>query len=281
MNMKCKTLFTNAMGIFTVLLIVVGVWSLANHMLDRTIQTSIDTIEEVRIARPSVSMDIEGEVRTTLTLEEIKQVLLFQQQCSDATFHEPVEGQLSIEEAIATSSQILEQYAELLQITREALEGGSLSVSLIQYLPPEQENFMESKFSFWHVTIRNNDAVVSMKIHALTGELWQLDISAVYEDGIPTALLLTEDTMHNIVNEFMDGISTDLGDMEQMRPLFRESINPLFYPYNREAFRFLYSPSVDGVGVSLEISSIRELGRISLTMVNLGLVISGYTFTVR
>ncbi len=121
-----------------------------------------------------MSGDIDDK-RYSLTADQIEEVVKSWNNRSEVTLHDPVAGQISMEEAIESG----ERWMVEMEI-REEMDAAPFSISAelgVGVKKEEAEGRMEAYFSFWTVTYSNQSMNVILYLNAVTGKVWGAEIS--------------------------------------------------------------------------------------------------------
>ena len=121
-----------------------------------------------------MSEDIDNE-RYFLTTEQIEEVVDSWNNRNEVTLHDPVVGQISMEEAIENGKRWMVEMG-----IREEMDEASFSISAELGVSGKREDTgerMEAYFSFWTVTYANQSMNVILYLNAVTGKVWGAEIS--------------------------------------------------------------------------------------------------------
>ena len=119
--------------------------------------------------------DKEGDL--TLTEKEIEQVIRYRKNCEGELLHDPVKGQITMEQAFAAGENWLVEmgfwdhsrtHAEPL-LHRASL--GTKTAKEGLHMP------IEPYYSFWTVRFSSTDMYVSLSVNAMTGRVWDAKIT--------------------------------------------------------------------------------------------------------
>ncbi len=113
----------------------------------------------------------------TLTEKEIEQVIRYRKNCEGELLHDPVKGQITMEQAFAAGENWLVEmgfwdhsrtHAEPL-LRRASL--GTKTAKEGLHMP------IEPYYSFWTVRFSSTDMYVSLSVNAMTGRVWDAKIT--------------------------------------------------------------------------------------------------------
>ncbi len=131
----------------------------------------------------AVSGDIDGESHV-LTTKQVEEAITSWNNRTEVILHDPVAGQISMEEAIESGERWLAE----MEISGE-MEKASFSISAELGVGGQKEDTgerLEAYFSFWTVTYSNQSMNAILYLNAVTGKVWGAEI-ALYE-GMPKKL---------------------------------------------------------------------------------------------
>lgn len=183
------------MGIALSFIIAVGGWVLTSALIDRKSDALLSATGITRVnvlpiePRAPVNQDGSGVddsliEQPKLTNEEIIKVLQnWQSEDCDRIAHEPVEGQLSMEQAIEIGKAGLSYYNEQGIIPVELLEyeNAKIGAHLFENQPGGQTTLslypaLDPYYSYWSVSFSNELMDTVLTINAVTGQIWIADI---------------------------------------------------------------------------------------------------------
>ncbi|RDU24612.1 hypothetical protein [Anaerosacchariphilus polymeriproducens] len=167
------------------LFIVFGGWFLTNELLDRQ---HVKLMNKVNSIDFNEKLDVEpgaGRTKTSLSTKEIANILKVWTSDRIRHYHEPYEGQLTMEEAINAANSWLSYFCKNDILPKEILESDFTQTNAFLYdtNPVSQVPAMitpapDPAYSFWSVNLINREVSVQLMINALTGEIWMVDISS-------------------------------------------------------------------------------------------------------
>ncbi|MGE5396066.1 MAG: hypothetical protein ACM3MK_00870 [Chitinophagales bacterium] len=119
--------------------------------------------------------------------------------------HDPVDGQLSMEQAINAAGTGLSDFAKQGIISPELLEGQFtlIHASLCENLPVIKKNQtiireLPPEYSYWTIMFDNKKVNVRLTINAVTGAIWRADIIS-YQEGTTLTDLNWEELLDKYV----------------------------------------------------------------------------------
>ncbi len=158
----------------------------------------------------AVSGDIDGESHV-LTTKQVEEAITSWNNRAEVILHDPVAGQISMEEAIGSGERWLAE----MEISGE-MEKESFSISAELGVGGQKEDTgerLEAYFSFWTVTYSNQSMNAILYLNAVTGKVWGAEIT-LYEEMPPK---LPDDRLQLFVElaglqvSDNDSVITDLG----------------------------------------------------------------------
>ena len=123
--------------------------------------------------------DTTHQERDTLTVEQTEEAIVYWNSREGEIIHEPVIGQISMEEAIENGEKWLSEMK-----LGEEMDAVSFSVSAKLGVGRQREDAaerLEAYFSFWTVTYSNQSMSAILYLNAVTGKVWGAEIS-LYEE---------------------------------------------------------------------------------------------------
>lgn len=162
--------------------VVFGGWFLTKEMLDRKAagilaekgQISVETAETSTNENNTIEEGFEGEA---LTEDMIAEVLVVWEAGGHEVFHEPMAGQMNMEQAINAGRDWIDMLAGN-NILPSCLSKCSFdNTSAVLYTLDSNVPLEESLISCWKVAYAEGDIKIILKIHALSGQVWSADVS--------------------------------------------------------------------------------------------------------
>lgn len=169
--------------------IVLGSIISMNLILDKKEENMLSEKNKISVESPIQSWNsgpdsyTGGEIKNSsnqnfLTNDQIKMSISNWNEYSDKIIHDPVDGQISMEEAVKKSTEWLETMRKNIVIDPEK-ENDIYSVRAIlrasnQYYDSERK--MEPYDSYWTVYLIGNEQKSSLYINAVTGNVWYAEI---------------------------------------------------------------------------------------------------------
>jgi hypothetical protein len=205
--MNRRNLFT-ALGIALSLFVAGGGWILTGTLIDREsdalLSATVITPLDVSAATPPTStppieqpnaVDVTNIMnplveRPRLSESEINSILRLWSATDKERLHEPFKGQLSMEEAIEAGKVGLASLVDVGVLPAKLLE--STFERPHAFLAQRQFESLDTltvpaaldpSYSYWTVTLTNEDMGALLTINAVTGQIWKVDIN-VYSTNI-------------------------------------------------------------------------------------------------
>ena len=193
-----QIVFTLA-GIILSFIIAVGGWMLTSAMIGARSDALLSISETVRITAQEIpdAYGDEADGRLYLSENEIVAVLRNMTSRGRWTPHEPMAGQINMEQAITLGLAGLAGYAEVLPA--EAFAFNTINANLRQNLQ-DGNQFLEPVYSFWTVTFTGEMMSATLTMHAATGQIWGVDIIPLY------MYTLNANSLISALHIFMSGI---------------------------------------------------------------------------
>jgi|GEM_PF-3194250 len=190
------------LGIAAAFVIAFGGWRLTNALLDsqeaRLLSRKGTVPIVVQETAPSISSAMEepdgitvddGKSRTEfngdsthtdsltelepLSEEEIAAILADREDSEEYYPHEPLAGQLTMEEAVSTAQKAMSYLTDLGVIPSGSLASDSTDASLgVWTLSEENVTTINVRHSLWTVTLSEEATTARFTIHAFSGEIW-------------------------------------------------------------------------------------------------------------
>ncbi len=222
--MNRQRIYTIA-GIALAVLSAFGGLFLTNLFLGRQEQQLLVAAEKIAVAAPFELSD-DNLVSSEVDMEDLRTVIRAAIQFGGSNFHEPLQGQLNMKQAIRVAQELLEEFvaAGVLSDVYLPGEGYQINAELANpmtrgdtweetdfvadffadaFVKYEDDSWVESMLSCWYVFIDTGMMQVHCKIHAESGIIWEVSLYAY--DGELDA------DRDNILDVYLDSI----GLMEQ------------------------------------------------------------------
>lgn len=133
--------------------------------------------ETKETGRKGTDEEAEQEERQ-LTIEQIEEVISYRADTSPEILHEPVEGQISMEDAIASGENWLVEMGFAKKDSETFARRASLSLKKNQEI---SDVSVEPYYSFWTVRFSDKFMYAVLYVNAVTGRVWDAEIT-LYRD---------------------------------------------------------------------------------------------------
>lgn len=133
--------------------------------------------EEEYVKQDGGPFDRDKEEDLTLTEKEIEQVIRYRKNCEGELLHDPVKGQITMEQAFASGENWLIEmgvWDHSRTHSEPLLHRASLGTKTAKeglHMP------IEPYYSFWTVRFSSTDMYVSLSVNAMTGRVWDAKIT--------------------------------------------------------------------------------------------------------
>lgn len=181
------------------LFIILGGWYLTNELLNRQ---HLSLLNEVHSISTNETLEDEGTNRPNeviLSTQEMADILFKRHSSRLQNYHDPYNGQLSMEQAMEAAYSELSHFCDKGVLPQEILEVDFTVTNAFLYdvlSVAESKNQPNPAYSFWMVGLSNREVSVSLTLNALTGQIWMADISSysptVNFDGIKALNVLKQ-----------------------------------------------------------------------------------------
>ena len=214
-GMKRKHNLYTGLAILLSFTIAVGGWELTRLLIDNRSdalmsQSGYQTVNPPAIATPSQTQTDDGEEdgpsqkRPRLTETEMARILINWESPDQERPHEPMEGQLSMEEAIDAADAYLAEWgkAGLFPTAWETYEVAR--AYLCQNLPEGRGDLLDPALSYWTVSLSDQNLRATLTINAVTGQVWKASFSF-----LQMRVYLKEAEIEHVLNTFISQL--DMG----------------------------------------------------------------------
>lgn len=191
--MSKQGVYTTA-GVALAIMIGFCGWLLTNSLLDRQEALMLATTGSIRIAPLAYSSSNPNVETAPITAEMMAQILQnWNEPGSLMRLHEPVEGQLGMEQAIAAAETGLSYFSTHGIIPPELLENEftRITASLCENQPAVKADpqkyvivtkQLHPEYSYWRIFFFNEKVSAQLTLNAVTGKIWRADIFS-YQAG--------------------------------------------------------------------------------------------------
>lgn len=167
--------------------VVFSGWFLMNKILDRKEEKILGQTGQITVGTAEKdNQDTEDKVKSfsgqKLSEKERIKVLKIWETGKKLIPHEPLEGQMNMEQAIAKGEEWIDmvEKSENLISADAVWEFENTSAKLCSF--EDTTEVEKEKISFWEIQYESEDIQILLKIHALSGEVWNAEITMEESD---------------------------------------------------------------------------------------------------
>ena len=183
MGINKQTIFT-AGGIVLSFIIAFGGWMLTSILIDMRSDALFSAAEIIWINVPEERVLLFSDVydsdapndRLVLSEREIVSVLNNWSSRGRERPHEPMAGQINMEQAITLGIAGLSSYAEQGVLPAEFFTFNTINANLRQNMQ-DGHQFLEPVYSYWTVVFTGEYMSATLIMNAATGQIWNIDIT--------------------------------------------------------------------------------------------------------
>ncbi|WP_041703388.1 hypothetical protein [Lachnoclostridium phytofermentans] len=180
-----RHILTAVAAVFS-MLIVFGCWILTNELLNRQHLGLMNTVHTVSVMEPPEAELGAEPAKVTLSTQEIANILKVWQSSQTQHYHDPYDGQLTMEEAIKAANSGLSHFCESGVLPKELLESDFTQTNAFLFdvqapivVPPEGLPASNPAYSFWSVSVSNRGVSILLTLNAYTGQIWWAEIRLI------------------------------------------------------------------------------------------------------
>ncbi|WP_312106303.1 hypothetical protein [Lachnoclostridium sp.] len=181
-----RRILTAVVAVFS-LLIVFGGWLLTNELLNRQHFDLMNTVHSISATEPPEAELGAEPAKVTLSTQEIANILKVWQSSQTKHYHDPYDGQLTMEEAIKAANSGLSYFCENGVLPKELLESDFTQINAVLYdtqaprvvVPAEGSPASDPAYSFWSVSASNREVSILLTLNAYTGQIWWAEIRLI------------------------------------------------------------------------------------------------------
>jgi len=257
-----KNNILTAAGIILSLALAISGWAITSMLIDMESDRLLSGTASFMVNIPAIELtyhEEEHNISFGLNEGEVVSILRNWEQMHYRRPHEPAPGQIDMYTAIISGRAGLVFLHELNLLPMEMMTFDRVVAFLSQNIPQGQP-FLPLRYSYWTVTMINDDISINMIINAVTGQIWEIDMISSQWRALelvqPVGLHASRDEIINALSAFMAKLDTHpAGDMYGMLYTldFDNNWNRAIYSYDAytgRVERFLHprvvlpSPSV-------------------------------------
>lgn len=183
--MSKQRILTTLAAVFS-LLIVVGGWFITNELFEQQHAYLMNTVHSISVQEPPEAELSVKPAKTILSIKEIADILRVWQSGQEQHYHDPYDGQLTMEEAIKAANSGLSYFCEKGVLPKELIESSFTQtnaflsdVEVPRPVPSDYSFTQDLAYSFWLVTLSNRAITIKLTINAQMGQIWMADMSSV------------------------------------------------------------------------------------------------------
>jgi hypothetical protein len=175
-----QRMLTTAMA-FLALLVVFGGWFLTNGLLNREHIKLMNTVHSIKVKEPLAAQEAIETSNVTLSTVKIANILKVWGSGRRSRYHDPYEGQLTMEEAILAANSGLTYLCDQGVLPKGLLEKDFTRTNAFLYDVQEKKAAPvrvspDPAYSFWSVSLINREVTIRLVLNALTGRIWMADL---------------------------------------------------------------------------------------------------------
>lgn len=233
---KIFSLIMPALSLF----VIVGGWFLTDKLVERkenrilgqkgqiTVQSAKKQNKDNDLSERAEEIN-EPFTGRKMTENEMVQVLTVWETGGKEIPHEPLKGQMSMEQAVAKGREWMDSMAEKKVLFSSAAVQAFDKTTAKLCTFDDEAGTPKEIISFWEVIFQKSDVKIVLKIHALSGEVWAADIGMVKKNV----------TYHGSAGELLDAA---FSFQEMGNRVFKK--NNIYYRQNKaEVLNFIEKKS--------------------------------------
>lgn len=169
---------TAAAAVFS-LVFALGGWLLTNGLIERQHAALMHTVHTVEISEPSVPEQSAAPEPVTLSIKEMADIVNLWNSNHTEHYHDPVEGQLTMEDAIMAAKDGLSYFCESGALPKEILADDFTETSAFLYAMGDDRgtaDVLAPAYSYWSIILNNRDVSIKLTLNAYTGRIWMANI---------------------------------------------------------------------------------------------------------
>jgi hypothetical protein len=180
-----RHILTAVTAVFS-LLIVFGGWIFTNELLNRQHLGLMNTVHSISVKELSEAELGAEPAKVTLSTQEISNILKVWQSSQRQHYHDPYDGQLTMEEAIKAANSGLLHFCKNGVLPKDLLESDFTQTNAFLFdvqtpivVPPEGLPAPNPAYSFWSVSVSNREVSILLTLNAYTGQIWWAEIRLI------------------------------------------------------------------------------------------------------
>lgn len=162
----------NILGGVIVFIVIIGSWGLTKYLL---YNKEIKLLEDIN-GFDILSSSAAETTNSSLTIEEIREILISLNDNKEIRFHDPTINQLTMDEAVTKAITDIKYLCEK-GILPSRFNSIDSSWNTYAYLGTKAPINVDSKdiYSYWTISFSNEDLIIELKQSAYSGQIWSLE----------------------------------------------------------------------------------------------------------
>ena len=141
----------------------------------------MNTVHSMNVKEPPVAQEAIEETKVTLNADKIASILEVWGSGRRPQYHDPYDGQLTMEEAIVAATSGLSYLCDQGVLPKGLLEKDFSQTNAFLYDVQDKRAAPvgvspDPAYSFWSVSLGNPEVSISLVLNALTGRIWLAEI---------------------------------------------------------------------------------------------------------
>lgn len=256
--MMNKQLVYTVMGVVLSFIIAISGWLLTSMLIDKKSDALLSTTGVVQVNAPSIPKDADNMPDTSeetvelpkLTDKEILSVLQNWDTPGHEQLHEPVDGQIDIEQSIDAGKAGLSYFYEQGIIHEPLHENAKINAYLFKNHPNGAgTQTLKPYYSYWIISFTGENINAILTINAVTGQIWKADITLSNSDILFNAVYA-----NNTLKSFVSYL--DLSGDEKINLLSEAEEILVFQDFSDNTFRAavrMKAGTLDNISSNTEI----------------------------
>ncbi len=200
-------------GLCLLFTVVSSGWFFTKGILNRKESEILKTKGRILIAEAIASAEEQFE-QVSLSEELTAQILAVWNAGGRQVYHEPTEGQMTMEQAIEVGMDWIGRLTEAGILLKEVSEKEAPNISAVLYTLENkhelQKDLKRELLSCWTVIYTTTDVEVYLTIHAYSGQVWKADISMPYSAVM--AIPCSDEQLIETAFPFLSGYNNDANE---------------------------------------------------------------------
>ena len=180
-----KSRWLTGLGVALAALCILGSWVLVSALLDRQDSALLHQVGTIPVETTETSVG--GSEAYVVTLAEMEEIIRVKNQGLEQRYHEPREGQLSMQQAIEAASEGLAYMCDngVLPGQLAPFAFSELGARLGSWPLEARQDIkdIDPSLGFWTIYMSNEVVTVELLIHAMTGRIWEMYVYTYGDTG--------------------------------------------------------------------------------------------------